>query len=323
MKSRYKFLILIFTGLVLVYFSLMSGSLFISPSDLKENITTGNHLLLDLIIKLRLPRTIMAITIGSALGVSGVIIQALLKNELAEPYTTGIASGSALGVAACTIIGISSFFIPLFAIAGGILTSLFVFWLAVKKNFNRVQIILGGVAISFILSSAIMLLFALAKAEMVHKTIIWLMGDLGMANYHNIIFFFIIVLIIMIISFFYHNHLDLLLFGHDVAHTSGVTRTDYVILFWLAVILASLSVALAGVIGFIGLIIPHICRIIFGSRHFLLIPASALTGASFLLLCDTIARTVALPYELPVGIITSLCGGIFFITLIVRKGDSL
>lgn len=322
MKGKIFFTALILiTGIILVL-SLSMGTTFISPSKLLALLTDGEDTVEYLIImKLRLPRTVMALLVGAALSVSGVLFQALMKNPLAEPYTIGISGGAALGATIAVVSGLDYFYIALFAFISCTLTVLLVYTLSIRRGFGPTSLILTGIALSFILSSGVLLIFAMTRAQQVHKALLWLMGDLSLARYKTLGLMAAILPLIIAASLFYFKHLDVISFGDTFAKNLGVTRRDNRNIFWIASLLAAISVSMAGIIGFVGLIVPHVMRFLFGPIHLKLIIASAVGGAVLLVLCDLVGRTIAPPYQIPVGIVTGFIGGIFFLSLLITRGD--
>jgi iron complex transport system permease protein len=314
-------LLLALISLVIFVLSLSSGTTFISPLKFWSLFTEPNSSPeLKIILMFRLPRLIMALTLGSALAVSGVIFQAILKNPLSDPFTIGVSSGAALGASLGIIFHLNNILISLLALGGGFMIAWLVYLVGKKQNLSTATLILTGISLNFILSSAILLIFSLSESSQVHKTLLWMMGDLSIARYTVLWKLAPFLLIIVLISYLYHRHLDLISLGDDFSSSSGITKQDKQNLFWLATILAAIPVALAGVIGFVGLIIPHLTRFLFGHKHRQVIIFSALLGALFLVFCDIIARTIALPYEIPIGIITGFLGGSFFLFIMMTRG---
>jgi iron complex transport system permease protein len=322
MQGKSILLALILLTIIAIALSLSFGTTFISPQRLVRMIVDGGDSMEYLIVmQLRLPRAIMALLVGASLAVSGVLFQALLKNPLSDPYTIGISGGAALGATIAVVASLGYFFISIFAFAGSILTILLVFSLSSSKRFGTTSLILTGIALSFILSSGVLLIFALTRAQHVHKALLWLMGDLSLARYKTLVQMSVIIPIIIISALFYFKHLDAISLGDTFAKNLGVTRRDMRNIFWIASLLSAISVSMAGIIGFVGLIVPHIMRFFFGPNHFKLVLSSAIGGGVLLVICDLIGRTVAPPYEIPVGIITGFVGGIFFLFLIITKGE--
>ncbi|MFC1670620.1 FecCD family ABC transporter permease [Spirochaetota bacterium] len=322
MKKTYKYIILILSGMAIVVLSLSLGSTFISPSDIFDALMGSGHLNEQkIILSLRIPRLIMAVIVGASLAVSGVIFQSILKNPLASPYTLGIASAANLGACIGIILFAGTVFITLGALAGGVGISFIIYLLSIRKRFSSISLILSGVAFHFMLSSIVLVIFSLSPANQAHKAIMWMMGDLSVAHYTMLWKAAPFCIIVILLSYIYYRHLNVISLGNEFAHTLGVTKRDVQNLFWIASILAAVSVSLAGTIGFVGLIVPHVARNLFGPDHRRLIPLSAVMGSLFLVLCDTVGRSIVPPYELPIGAITGSFGGIFFLIMMIRRGD--
>jgi iron complex transport system permease protein len=272
----------------------------------------------DIIMKIRLPRIIFAVLVGGMLASSGAILQALLKNPLVDPFITGISSGAAFGAACAIIAGVSGLILP--SIAGALVTMYVVYRLSIAFGSLSVsRLLLTGVMIGSFFSSLIMMLNAVFSRDLV-KVVFWLMGDLSNISPSLAIYGALITLIILAAALYFANDLNIMATGEDEAKSLGV-RTEFikVIYFIFAGVLTAISVALSGVIGFVGLIIPHITRFFIGPDMRYMIPASFLSGAAFLLCADTLARTIFLPAEIPVGVITGLIGVPVFIFLMNRR----
>jgi iron complex transport system permease protein len=311
-----KAAILILILLIVILAGLCLGVHFISPKILLESLIADDGLYHTLIYNIRIPRIAVALLVGSWLSVGGAAFQKKKKNPLADPYILGVSSGAALGASIAISFELTYGFVMLFA-AGGAFVSIFIVYLISSKiEFGSAGLILAGIALAFIFSSGVMLVNVFANTQNIHKAIMWLMGDLSLSRFEIILPCMFIGFIVMIFIWLKANLLDVIALGDDFSTGLGVVNRDKRIMFVLASILVAMSVAIAGVIAFVGLIVPHICRQIFGVRHISLIPYSALCGAVFLALADTIGRSVLPPYEIPCGIITSFAGGIFFLVLL-------
>lgn len=274
----------------------------------------------------RLPRTVLGALTGAALAVAGVVFQALLRNPLATPYTLGVSSGGAVGAVFAiklgldiTIFGFST--IPIFSLIGGGVTIFLVYMLARSKNRLPTSILLlAGVAISFFYSALILFAHYLADFTESHKMLRWMMGGLDVIDYSSILSLLPLWLAGLLWVGFRARDLDQLAFGGLVAHSRGVDVTrSQKSLYIASSLLVSSVVCVAGPIGFVGLIVPHSIRFILGPSHTPLLIASAFAGAGFLVLCDAAARTMLAPMELPIGVLTALIGGPFFIGLLFRE----
>jgi len=314
----------ILSGVSIFSLSIGSTSLHfnkIVPLILEGKGTTEYSILFDI----RLPRIILGFAIGGALSLAGVILQGMFRNPLVEPYTLGISGGAAMGVCLNIVLrlyqtlGILT--LPLFGFLGAILVVLLVYSLSVKKGVLKIQgLLLTGVMISFISSSLIMLIMAVSRNEDLHGIVFWIMGSLEEPNWLLIKMASFVSVLGLAISYFFTLDLNALSLGEEEAQHLGINieRTKR-LLFILASILTGLSVSICGVIGFVGLIVPHFVRLFVGSDHRILLGSSFLSGACFLILCDTLARTIIAPLELPVGVITGILGGTLFVYALTKK----
>jgi iron complex transport system permease protein len=272
---------------------------------------------------LRLPRVLMALVAGGALSVAGVVFQAILKNPLADPFILGVSSGAALG----TVIGALLIRVPASAIGslpafvGALATVLIVFYVArIKERLYPNTMLLVGVIINAFFSAAIMAVVSLFGSSGLQGIFFWLMGDLSLVSMREVAVVASVSVAASVVVYYYARPMNLLLFGEESAASGGVDveRTKRV-LFVAASLMTAAVVSATGVIGFVGLIIPHMIRMVLGPDHRVLIPASILLGGTFLLASDTVARTVVSPLELPVGVLTALLGAPFFVYLLRRQ----
>ncbi|MEN7973170.1 MAG: iron ABC transporter permease [Verrucomicrobiota bacterium] len=277
---------------------------------------------------IRIPRTLTAFLVGGALALSGMAFQAMFRNPLATPFTLGTASGASLGAAlyirlgiAFSLFGISG--ISYAAFAGSLLAVGLVYSLTrMKAGFSTATLLLAGVAVSFFFSSLILFIHYMSGFANSFRIIRWMMGSVDLTGYDGLLDMLPLVGIGITALLFHANELNLLMTGDDIAAGRGVNvnRTKK-ILFVAASLMIGAVVSFCGPIGFVGMMAPHICRLLVGCEHRLLIPASLLFGGAFLVACDTLARTLIAPVEMPVGVITALLGGPFFIWLLLnRKG---
>ena len=273
-----------------------------------------------IILSIRFPRALLAGLVGAGLSVSGTVFQALLRNPLADPYILGVSSGAAVGaiIAMITGLGAFSFGIPLASSLGALLTIITVFYFGKQEGkIHPNTLLLAGVIISSFLSALIMFFISISQREELRSIIFWLMGDFSSSNYETLWITFPYLSIGFFLIYLHSRQLNLILLGEENAVQLGVNVER---LKWVSYFLASLvtaaSVSVCGLIGFVGLIVPHSVRLLFGPDHRLLLPCSALLGASFLIASDTIARTLLGPVELPVGVVTAAFGGPFFIYLL-------
>jgi iron complex transport system permease protein len=276
-----------------------------------------------IIFKVRLPRILLGAIVGAGLAVSGAVFQGLLRNPLADPYILGTSSGAALGVTLGLLLGLGPvvFSLPVFAFIFSLLALILVYNIAGGYS-GRIQLqvlLLAGVIVSAFLASLVMLLMSLAKRE-TFEVIFWLMGNLGETNYAFIEIAGGLVAIGSGLVYLFARDLNIISLGEDKAQYLGIeTEKVKKILFIVTSLIIGAVVSISGMIGFVGLIIPHMVRLIVGPDHRILIPASGLAGAIFLIICDTLARTIAAPIEIPVGVITALFGAPFFVFLLIRQ----
>lgn len=278
-----------------------------------------------IIFDIRLPRILLGCAIGGSLSLAGVILQGMFRNPLVEPYTLGISGGAGVGVAFGIIAHLSAFCgflsLPVCGFAGACAVMAIVYIMSMKKRILKVQgLLLSGVMISFISSSLIMLLMSISRAEDLHGIIFWIMGSLDELSWPLIITAIILSLAGLVVSCFFCRELNALSLGEEGAQLLGVPveRTKRY-LFFVASFLTGFSVSVAGIIGFVGLVVPHFVRMYVGRDHRILLIASFFSGGIFLIFCDTIARSIIAPLELPVGVITGLFGGIIFVYALMRK----
>jgi len=279
----------------------------------------------EIFVKIRLPRVILACLVGAALAASGAVFQALLRNPLADPYILGISSGAGLGAIIAVISGLSWTFwgrspVAVFAFTTALAT-VWLVWLIGRATARThvTGLLLAGVVVNAFFSALIMFLTSIAKSDQIHSTIFWLMGNMTEESY-MILWFGAGCVIAGVFALYYISpQLNALSFGTEDARSMGVSifRTQ-TIAFAVAAAITAVAVSLSGLIGFVGLIVPHAVRLVFGPDHRRLLPLSAIVGAIFLVAADTLARTVVAPAQLPVGVVTALVGGPFFLILLVK-----
>lgn len=316
--------VLLFSAL----YSLSSGEMQISLSDaFKFLLGKGNSDSIEymLISQVRMPRILLGIAVGGALSLAGVILQGVYRNPLVEPFTLGISGGASLGVAISIVLGLQatlgSYMLPIAGFIGSFIIIFLVYTLGSQKGKVNIQhMLLIGVMVSFIAGSGMMFLMAVSSAEDLHGIIFWTMGSLDEPNMMLVFTALITTIAILFISYLFVKPLNALRLGEEKALHLGInTQTAIKILFLLASVLTGLSVAVAGVIGFVGLIIPHLARMFFGNDYRILLVSSFLMGSSFIVLSDVVARTIISPNELPIGVITGIIGGLVFILLMSKK----
>ena len=277
----------------------------------------------SIVIDLRLPRVLLAALAGGALALSGAVFQAMLRNPLADPYVLGISSGAALGaVISMLLTGGSSLFVPPAALLGSLFAIVIVFAIALRaqRPVDARVLLLAGVIVSAFLQAVVFLLLTLLNAESFRSAIFWMLGSFATANWRSVGLLAVYVLPAAVVLIALARPLNILMSGEESALYLGVrVETVTRIAYFVASVLVGASVAACGVVGFVGLVVPHAVRLAFGSDYRLVLPSSVLIGGTFLMLSDTIARTIAAPVELPVGVITALIGVPVFVILLVRR----
>jgi len=309
-KILFLFLILIFTVLL----GITKGSVSLSLSELllREN---------RYIVYLRLSRILMAVLAGSGLAVSGVALQAILRNSLAEPYILGTSSGAGLGAVLAIVIGIGNTGLPVAAFLSAILTIILVYNLARQGNKVPTQsLILSGVIVNIALSAIIVFLISMSSNEALHGMMWWLWGNLQVYDFKLLFMVSIVVPLGIIAIYILAQDLNAISIGEEEAMHLGI-KTDTVkkISFFITSMITASLVSICGIIGFVGLIIPHMMRFVVGPNHKVLIPATCLAAAIFMIICDMFSRTLLSPLEIPIGVITALIGAPTFIILLKRS----
>lgn len=318
-KQRVIISILLITLLASVFIFSLVGAVYISPAQLFSPENKD-------IYHLRLMRIILGIIAGAGLSAAGVIFQGILRNPLAEPYVLGVSSGASLGAVLSIVLGLGKiwgavYFLPVAAFTGAVLTFVLVYNLARMGNRVPVQsLILSGIVVGSVFSSIVMFLVSISQSEKLHDIIWWMLGDLQIFDAGHLGAVAVISGLGIVVAMFFSRDLNAIAIGEEEAIHLGIkVETVKKILFCTASLITGAIVSACGLIGFIGLIIPHTMRFIIGPDHRGLLPASCLAGGIFLVACDSLARTVILPAELPIGVITALIGGPFFVLLLRKK----
>ena len=312
----------VFTVLaVLFVFLSMLSILFGSTTiDLVSMLKGDNDKAYRIIMHIRLPRTVGAILSGCALAVSGVLIQAVLNNPIASPNIIGVNSGAGLAA----VLLITAFptlisYIPVAAFLGALTSCMIIYLFSLKSGADKITIALVGIAVSSILSAGINLVKILFP-DSVFDADLFLIGGLSGVTLKKLILPAILIFFAVLISVILSRATDIITLGDETAQTLGInTKVFKFALLVIASVLAGSAVSFAGVIGFVGLLVPHIARKFVGTKHRLLIPSCALMGSCLVLICDLFGRLIAAPYEVSVGIILAFLGGPFFIALIFSK----
>ncbi len=281
-----------------------------------------------IMVHIRLPRVLTGFLVGGSLASVGVALQALLRNPLADPYVLGVSSGAALGVSLAMLFGVGSLVtlfpgLPLFGFAGGLLSLVVMYRLARSQGRLPIQsLLLAGVILNAMLTAVIMFITSIMDPNRSAGLIAWLMGSLTVSNYEVLSIFVLYVAGGGFLLLQKAQTMNILTFGEETARSLGVeTERVKKHLFVLAALLTGAVVSVSGMIGFVGMVVPHMVRMLVGSDHRVLLPASMLAGGMFLVISDTIARTILAPAEIPVGIVTALAGGPLFLYLLLWRKD--
>lgn len=275
--------------------------------------------------QIRIPRALGVIAVGIGLSVAGAVMQALIRNPLVDPYITGVSSGAALGVttavlAGVTIAGLGVFLTPIAAFVGAVSAFLFTMLLAEAAGGRSISYVLGGVIVGIALQSGTTILMYF-NADRLHSVLYWLFGSFSSLSWQSTAIIVIAVAVLSVIMLLFAKELNVILLGDEQAQQLGMNVKRFKTgMFILVSALAAVCVAFTGIIGFVGLIVPHLVRMLIGGDHRLLLPASMVVGANILLVADIVCKTVIAPSELPVGAIISIIGAPFFGYLMIRMG---
>lgn len=322
-NKKQNFIILVLLCLLVVssIFSLVSGTAKITYSDFWNLLFFHqNTKIYRILIYIRIPRICGAILAGAALGLSGAVIQAVFDNPLASPNMIGVNSGAGFMVALCGMMIPNSYHIlPIAAFFGAFLTVSCVFLLAKYTGSSKLKVILSGIAVNYLLNAATDAIYMMNQ-EALLKGFIFKIGRFNGIRTDVLLPAGCLILLTTLAVNFFHNELEILSFGEEIAQTLGLHVSFFRILFLaFAALLAGAAVSFCGLIGFVGLIVPHIARILMGKEQKYVLIATSLLGALFLVICDWIARILFAPYEFPVGMIVSFLGAPFFISLIIKQ----
>lgn len=336
MKKSYKVFVLLALALCALALGVAIGSVGISPKDM---FTVLGHKMFGIALPkefsgvtvsilwtIRFPRAVMAFLVGAALAASGTVMQSVLRNPLASSYTLGVSSGASLFAAVIIVSGfalpvIGSYTLPLFGFLGGLGTVFLAMALAMRfdRNLENQTIILVGMVLSLFVNALLTLVTALAD-DSLSRLVYWQMGSFSGQSWANCGLVLSILAVCLLVLMRYSREMDLMTFGEEQALSAGVDlqRVKF-ILIAISALMTGTAVSLAGVIGFVDLIAPHVVRRFFGSNHKLVVPMSALFGGAFMVLADMVARTALAPQELPVGAVTALIGAPFFAYIYFRR----
>ena len=293
------------------------------PGLIEQTWSSGRE---AIVWEIRLPRALLAIMVGSGLAIVGASLQAVTRNMLADPHLLGISSGGAFGAILALLhtgmfIGLLT--VPLLAFAGALLSTIIVLGVIKLANATSAdRLVLAGVAVSFIIMAAANILIFLGDPRASHTVVFWMLGGLGLAQWNQLAYPLTILLLCGIWLMSRAKLLNAMTVGDETAATLGISVARFrLTVFIVGALITGVMVAFSGIIGFVGLMVPHIARMLVGGDYTRVILASALIGAIFLLWADIIARTLMAPEDMPIGIVTGLIGGIFFIWLLSRRGS--
>jgi iron complex transport system permease protein len=311
------FAVLSLLCLLSMLFSISVGSVDISMQQVMAALFDNNGTIeSSVILELRLPRVIAGFLVGGMLALAGALMQVLLRNPLAEPYVLGVSGGASVFALLAMMLGLSGYWLNLGAFTGAFASIFMVFGLShMGGSWNPMRVLLTGVVIAAGWGALINFLLAVSPAAKLHGMLFWLMGDLGYADHSG--FAALVLLAVTLVSLLLARDLNLLTHGDQQAASLGVSvRQLRYMIYFLSSLLTATAVMQAGGIGFIGLIIPHLVRLLFGSEHRLLIPVSVLLGGCLLVIADGLARIMIAPQQLPVGVLTALLGVPLFLVLL-------
>jgi iron complex transport system permease protein len=315
--SKIRITILILISILVLLISLFFAPKVINPFQLE---TTERNILFFI----RLPRVTVAFLMGMALGASGAVLQGILRNPLADPYILGISSGASLSAAGVLLSGsyfFGKFTIPLAAFFGASFVSILVGFFGWKSGgFWPERLLLAGVGLSFLFHAVLMLLMSISPGERLGRTIFWIFGDLSVADWSLIPYGFLFIISGLVIFLHRAKALNALILGDELAHNLGFSvHRERLLLFVSISLMTAASVSLGGIIGFVGLLVPHIMRFFIGADSRVLVPTSAIGGGILLCMADLIGRTIMQPVEIPSGILTAIIGSPYFLYLLRRR----
>ncbi|MCF8028896.1 MAG: iron ABC transporter permease [Desulfobacteraceae bacterium] len=309
-----------------IFLGLSMGSSGAGFSTMAQAVREAFHsgsMMHDIIWKIRFPRVILAALVGATLSLGGLVFQALLRNPLAEPYILGISGGSAIGAIIGILLGLARFpGVGILAFIGGMATLFLVLGIAAGRTVAKKEsLLLAGVMVNAFCSAVIMFLISLSRDARLHNIMFWLMGDLSSASAAEVMALGFMVLPCFVLVFWMSHRMNLLLMGGEMAQSMGVNvRLVTLTLLVITSFMTSATVAQCGLIAFVGLVIPHLLRLLIGSDHRVLVPACIFGGGAYLVICDLLARTLPRQGEMPAGVITAMVGAPVFIFLLRRRG---
>ena len=323
---------LIWISLILLVVLLIAFSLGLSIGPTKSGMRSAfsalfstnesDSVLYSIVWHIRLPRVLLATVVGATLSLGGLVFQALLRNPLAEPFILGISGGSAIGAIIGILLGLARFpGICFMSFLGSLATLALILVMSTGKSILRKDaLLLSGVMVNAFCSAIIMFLISITQDARLHNIIFWLMGDLSTADLPQVVILGAILIPCFILVFVFSHSMNLLLMGKDMALTMGINiKAVTITLLIVTSFMVSATVSFSGLVGFVGLVIPHLLRLVLGPDHRFLVPACLFGGAAYLVLCDLLARTLPQQGEIPAGVITALIGAPLFIILLKKS----
>ena len=292
-----------------------------SPDLVEQTWSKGRE---SIVWNIRCPRALLAIMVGSGLAIVGASLQSVTRNLLADPHLLGISSGGAFGAILALLhtgLFIGLLTVPLLAFLGALFATFIVLIVSrLTSSTSADRLVLAGVAVSFIIMSCANILIFLGDPKATHTVVFWMLGGLGLAQWNQLVYPLVVLLSCGLWLFSQVRILNAMTVGDETASTLGINVTKFrIVIFIVCALITGVMVAFSGIIGFVGLMVPHIVRMFVGGDYFRVVPLSAILGAIFLLWADIIARTIMPPEDMPIGIVTGLVGGVFFIWLLRKK----
>lgn len=322
MKYKVTMLLLVVALFIVIVFAIGVGSVKIPAGDVMRSLVgnTNNEIFASIVVNMRLPRVVLAVLVGMALSAAGAVLQAVMKNPLADPGIIGISSGaSCAAITIMLLFPMLTPFVPTFAFLGAAIACVLVYLLAWKQGLSPIRIVLAGVAVNSVFGAVITIL-SILNSDKIQGILLWTSGSLAGKSWSTTWVLIPYIFIGLILAVFSIRTCNLLQLGDETAVSLGVNLTRArLFLSVTGAFLAGITVSFVGIIGFVGLVVPHIGRLIVGSDYKRLLPFSILFGGVIVLLADTLARTIVAPIELPVGAIMAIAGGPFFLYLLRKS----
>ena len=332
LNSQHHITRLIWISIILLVVLLIAFSLGLSIGPTQSGIRSAfsalfstaesDSILYSIVWRIRFPRVLLAAVVGATLSLGGLVFQALLRNPLAEPFILGISGGSAIGAIIGILLGLSRFpGICFTSFLGSLGTLALILVMSTGKSILRKDaLLLSGVMVNAFCSAIIMFLVSITQDARLHNIIFWLMGDLSAADLPQVVILGAILIPCFIMVFVFSHAMNLLMMGKDMALTMGINiKAVTIALLVVTSFMVSVTVSFSGLVGFVGLVIPHLLRLVLGPDHRSLVPACLFGGAAYLVLCDLLARTLPQQGEMPAGVITALIGAPLFIILLKKS----